>query len=220
MSRECCRELPSHHHSASVRNDNRHRRDTPRERSTRKPIASSATDATNPGPARVTSTPAGSSFPHRILRISTAQRTKARIWEAVEKLRGLGQAIGHDDMTSRAASIRRPCRAVVGLMQGHLGQRLQAVQAAPAVILAPRLGVWVSKTFKQVSASFCLSIILSENRFTFPDYAPSIAEGARSAVLMRARRRSPTGTAAAIRDNPGSALTVCSIGTLPIRQAP
>src|SRR5216683_2766463 len=91
-----------------------------------KPSASSATDGTKPGPARVTSTPAAEAASTSMLRISTAQRTNARSFGRPAKItRRLDQAGG----------IQR----VVGVVQHDLRKRLQAIQAALAIILAPRL---------------------------------------------------------------------------------
>ena len=107
-----------------------------------KPSASSATDWTKPGPACVTSTPAADAASTSMLRISTAQRTKARSFGSRGKisLRPCGEPVGDDDIDiagrrDQADRIQR----VVALMQLDLGDRLQAVEAALAVILRPRL---------------------------------------------------------------------------------
>jgi hypothetical protein len=73
-----------------------------------KPSASSATDWTKPGPARVTNTPAAEAASTSMLRISTAQRTKARKFGSAGNI-SPGPAVSRSATmisTSRAASIR------------------------------------------------------------------------------------------------------------------
>jgi hypothetical protein len=73
-----------------------------------KPMASSATDRTKPGPARVTRTPAAEAAPTSTLRISTAQRTKARKFGSFGNI-SPGPAVSRSATmisTSRAASMR------------------------------------------------------------------------------------------------------------------
>ena len=106
-----------------------------------KPSASSATDWTKPGPARVTSTPAADAASTSMLRISTAQRDEgAQVRQRWKYLAWSGgEAIGHDDIDvigglDQAGGVER----VVRIMQLDLRDGLQPRGCAP-VILGARL---------------------------------------------------------------------------------
>ncbi len=107
-----------------------------------KPSASSATDCTKPALACVTSTPAADAAATSMLRMSTAQRTKARSFGRRGKdfAGACGHAVGDDDVgIASSLDQRRRVERLVALVQRDIGNRAQAVQAALAVIVAAHL---------------------------------------------------------------------------------
>ena len=135
-------------------------RETPRDRSTMKPSASSATDWTKPGPARVTRTPAAEAASTSMLRISTAQRTKARKFRQRRKYlaRSRGEPVGDDDIDiarglDQAGGIER----IVRFMQLYLRDGLQPLQAALAIILGPGLRRMGQQDFQRWTASLSIA---------------------------------------------------------------
>ena len=101
----------------------------PRDRSTRKPSASSVTEATKPGPARVTSTPAADAASTSTLRMSTAQRDEgAQFRQFCKNLPSpFRQPVGDDDVdVMRSLDQTARIQRVVGFIQDDLRHGLQA----------------------------------------------------------------------------------------------
>ena len=107
-----------------------------------KPSASSATAGTKPGDARVTSTPtADAAVDIDVADIDRAADEGAQFGQMREDLcPALRHAIGDDDVDIPGRfDEARGIEWRIGFVQPDLRQRLQAVEAALAVILTPEL---------------------------------------------------------------------------------